>query len=190
MNTAKKYLLIAFSFAIALGSFSIFAPRAVHAITATLVQVVNTASNPVPTTRTDNPAREAVQLRCLGSFDEDFGALECRVFDLGLQWHGVPSGKRLVVEYVAGSVAVPEGQAASGFFLYQGDVISFSINFVPTYMGTFGGLARWGVSQVTKIYVEPGNNLTFRAARFDPTGQYPQGGSASVVVVGHLEDIQ
>jgi hypothetical protein len=49
VNTAKRYLLIALTFAIALTTFAIFAPRAVHAITATLVQVVNTSANPVPT---------------------------------------------------------------------------------------------------------------------------------------------
>jgi len=48
MPTAKRYLFIALSFAIALTSLAVFSPRTVHAITATLVQVVNTSSTPVP----------------------------------------------------------------------------------------------------------------------------------------------
>jgi|SRR5215469_16512899 len=49
MNSAKRYLVIALSFAICMTVFAAFAPRIAHAITATLVQVVNTGSNPVPT---------------------------------------------------------------------------------------------------------------------------------------------
>jgi hypothetical protein len=48
VNSAKRYLLIALSFAICMTVFAAFAPRIAHAITATLVQVVNTAQNPVP----------------------------------------------------------------------------------------------------------------------------------------------
>ncbi len=48
MSSAKRYLLIALTFAIALTIFTAFSPRTVHAITAALVQVVNTSANPVP----------------------------------------------------------------------------------------------------------------------------------------------
>src|ERR1700757_565426 len=48
MSSAKRYLLIALTFAIALTTFTVFAPRAVHAVTAALVQVANTSANPVP----------------------------------------------------------------------------------------------------------------------------------------------
>ena len=48
MHSAKRYLLIALCFALALTIFAAFSPRVVHAITATLVQVVNNSTNPVP----------------------------------------------------------------------------------------------------------------------------------------------
>jgi hypothetical protein len=48
MHSAKRYLVIALSFAICMTVFAAFAPRIAHAITATLVQVVNTGNNPVP----------------------------------------------------------------------------------------------------------------------------------------------
>ena len=48
MPTAKRYLMIALSFVIALTALTILAPRTVHAVTAALVQVVNTSANPVP----------------------------------------------------------------------------------------------------------------------------------------------
>ena len=49
MYSAKRYLLIALSFAICMTVFAAFAPRIAHAVTATLVQVENTSANPVPT---------------------------------------------------------------------------------------------------------------------------------------------
>ena len=48
MSSAKRFLIIGFSFAIVLAAVAAFTPRAVHAITATLVNVVNTSANPVP----------------------------------------------------------------------------------------------------------------------------------------------
>ena len=50
MPSAKRYLLIALSFVIVTAGFAVFTPRVVHAVTAALVQVVNTSANPVPTT--------------------------------------------------------------------------------------------------------------------------------------------
>jgi len=48
MASAKRYLLIVLTFAIVATIFTVFGPRTVHAITAALVQVVNTSANPVP----------------------------------------------------------------------------------------------------------------------------------------------
>src|SRR5438270_4922672 len=48
MHSAKRYLVIALSFAICMATFAAFAPRIAHAVTATLVQVVNSGANPVP----------------------------------------------------------------------------------------------------------------------------------------------
>jgi hypothetical protein len=48
MYSAKRYLLMAASFAVCMAVFAAFAPRIAHAVTATLVQVVNSSANPVP----------------------------------------------------------------------------------------------------------------------------------------------
>jgi hypothetical protein len=75
MQSAKRYLVIALSFAVCLTIFAAFTPRIAHAITATLVQVVNTATNPVPVQAVGNtpvqgtvgidPANNAVQVTSL-----------------------------------------------------------------------------------------------------------------------------
>jgi len=49
MNSAKRYLAIAFTFVLAVATISILNPRVAHALVATLVQVTNTSANPVPT---------------------------------------------------------------------------------------------------------------------------------------------
>lgn len=50
MFSAKRLLLIALTFTLALTVIVALAPRAAHAFVATMVQVVNTAANPVPIT--------------------------------------------------------------------------------------------------------------------------------------------
>jgi hypothetical protein len=48
VNSSKRYLIIAATFAICMAVFAAFTPSIAHAISATLVQVVNGPSNPVP----------------------------------------------------------------------------------------------------------------------------------------------
>src|SRR5947209_17331013 len=66
MKSAKNFLMVAGAFALAMLVFAIAAPKTPHAIVATLVQITNTASNPVPVDR-DNSARHAVRLFAGGS---------------------------------------------------------------------------------------------------------------------------
>ena len=49
MKSAKKFLMIAGGFALAMVLFAIAAPKAAHALVSTLVQITNTSANPVPT---------------------------------------------------------------------------------------------------------------------------------------------
>ncbi len=95
MHSAKRYLVIALSFALALTVFAAFAPRAVHAITATLVQVVNTASNPVMSRSIDEPAR----VRYFAT-----GAVNCAITNQDCLFvaTAVPAGMRLRVTRIEG----------------------------------------------------------------------------------------
>ena len=60
MPSAKRYLLFALSFAVFAATFTMLTPRVVHAITAALVQVVNTSANPVPVTDAGSRFQAAV----------------------------------------------------------------------------------------------------------------------------------
>jgi hypothetical protein len=49
MRTAKQFLVVSAAFILAVGTFTVVAPKTAHAIVASLVQVTNTAANPVAT---------------------------------------------------------------------------------------------------------------------------------------------
>ena len=66
---------------------SLLAPKAAHALVATLVQVTNTSANPVPTVATDNPALQPFQWS---------GAQSGIEFSFS-----VPTGKTLVIEQLS-----------------------------------------------------------------------------------------
>ena len=63
MASARRYLTIAFSFTLALTALSILGPKTVHAVSAALVQVTNTAAQPVPITDVNNPAHTPFEVQ-------------------------------------------------------------------------------------------------------------------------------
>ncbi len=103
MSSAKRHLFIALTFVLAAATFAVLTPRAVHAITATLVQVMNTSANPVPTAESSVRFQAAI---CTGSGVVSTAVGTCPA---GQNTFVVPnitsSGatvKRLVVESVSG----------------------------------------------------------------------------------------
>jgi len=57
MHSARRYLLIALTFTLAIAVITVCSPRVAHAVTAALVQVTNPPSNPVMVRSVDEPAR-------------------------------------------------------------------------------------------------------------------------------------
>jgi len=57
MNFAKRVLMFVGFVILAAALVSVLAPKATHALVATLVQVANTSANPVPNSSVDEPAR-------------------------------------------------------------------------------------------------------------------------------------
>src|SRR5512140_2937905 len=103
MNSAKRYLLIALSFALCMTVFAAFAPRVAHALTATLVQVVNTNANPAVVTNADTRGRNVVRLTYFGNIPG--GAQNVDHVPLNdastSAEYTVPTGKRLVVDGIS-----------------------------------------------------------------------------------------
>ena len=102
MDSAKRYLLIALSFAICMSVFAAFAPRIAHAITATLVQVVNSSANPVPMAESA-PKFQAHLCRIGGSFAAAAAACTgTNTFTVPTTTSTGAAVKRVVIESVSG----------------------------------------------------------------------------------------
>ena len=116
MHPAKRYLMIAACFAFAVTVMGVMAPRIANAATATLVEIVNTAANPVLTRATDNPARRAVLLTLAGTSGDgqtlaDGQASAEFTFEDANGAYTVPTGFRLVIDSInAGQFGLASGQ--------------------------------------------------------------------------------
>ncbi len=107
--------------ALAVLALTLAAPKAAHAIAATLVQVTNTAANPVITQGRDNEARNYYYAQ--GSCNQiTFGF--CNV-----TFPSPPAGKREIITHVSILNLLPSGDAITSIDIrYQNGTI---INFLP-----------------------------------------------------------
>lgn len=102
MSSAKRYLLIALCFVLAVTTFTMLAPRAAHALVATLVQVVNTPTNAVPTVQAP-AATQRYHSQCSeNGYQQTYAQCDLQP---------VPAGQTLFVESV--SLAGAAGDAES-----------------------------------------------------------------------------
>ncbi len=158
MSSAKRYLAIALSFVLAVTVFAICVPRAVHAITATLVQIVNTPTNAVPTMHA--PALSQVyQSMCVQHFNgQNFAA--CNLTP-------VPAGKILFVEAASVETSSDHGIAPYGGATIKGSSLGYlpatlivpllpqgSFGNLDLYAGTVGGRAAILGEQLSSVTVE------------------------------------
>lgn len=91
MKFAKSLLMGIGSLVVAGLMFTVLAPKSVHALVATAVQVMNTAANPVPNKDVDQPGRHAFAQSC-STTSTFFCALQ----------PAVPSGSVFVVQTLVG----------------------------------------------------------------------------------------
>jgi hypothetical protein len=145
MKTIKPILMGACSLVLAALALVMIAPKAAHAVTAALVQVVNTSANPVPNRDQDNPAQQPFQF--LAQPDTVGTGQTQAETDIT-----VPAGKRLVLEYVSAGIAAGNGQVAvetvaggslaAWYFIAQPSPV-FTRGFFPT-----------------RIYADPGSTVS------------------------------
>ena len=96
----------------------------------------------------DNPARQPVQI-ILGTLDVTFS---------------VPAGKRLVIEFLDGFVLAPTPPTPQErrFVRINTTLAGSSLNhLIIVYAGAIGVTTVYMLSQVTKIYADPGTQVTF-----------------------------
>ena len=106
MKFAQRLFMGIGGLAAAAALLAVVAPKAAHAVTATLVQVVNTRSAPVPNQDVDSPGRHPFQQVCSGTGTQSNGIIFCE-FPL------VPPNEEVVVQTVS---AVLYGTTATPYF--------------------------------------------------------------------------
>jgi hypothetical protein len=150
-----------------------------------LVQVVNSASEPVPTRDVDRPANQPFQVRLTGfSITDGFrGDTKCIT---------VPSGKRLVVEFASAEIGAPSGQNPSVllFAAPPADcdndeaVIGHRLITVVEEPNVQTGRDLHVATQSVRLYVNSGDLLGVTVGRAEFTGQL----TGQVNVTGYLID--
>jgi len=108
MFRLPKYALHFGVGALATLALTLAAPKAAHAIAATLVQVTNTAANPVINQDRDQQGR---------NFYQQSGSAMNQVATGEITFPSVPTGQRLIVQHVSGFVALPAAGTLAQVFL-------------------------------------------------------------------------
>jgi hypothetical protein len=187
MKSAKQFLMVAGAFAIAVLTFSLAAPRAVHAAIATLVQVANTSANPVPNQAVDSPTMHPVMLTGLvnlaGNVVGDFAVLRS-----GNHEFVVPAGKRFFLQSVSAQGVAPVGQGILASLTLQaaspdgGTMIGSPV--VPLALSQIPGSLVLGGTQEANGFSDPGYIM------FANLYRTTVGGTAelSFTVIGYLVD--
>jgi hypothetical protein len=163
MQIMKRLFISVVTVALLAMLFAVAAPKAVHAIVATLVQVTNTSANPVPTVATDNPALQpfAHTYGVYGPLDHTFQ---------------VPAAKTLVIEQV---------EVSCFQIVLPSVVVGVTTGGVQNYTTLFpapapGDNTNWGLTQMVRFYADGGTTVTF---------QGPQTGGADYcgsTIIGYL----
>ncbi len=125
------------------------------------VTVGNTALLPVPTRSLDNPALQPVQF-----FQAKNTATSTSPDLLSFP---VPSGKRLVIEYVSIECLVPQNVAAIPLDIRLSSVVNGVVAqyfFAPAILPPVS----WIVNQTTRIYADGGTVVSISSGTAYPTG--------------------
>jgi hypothetical protein len=168
MKPIAKIGWLAAACALLIITFSIIGPQAVRAAVATLVQVANTASSPVPTVATDNPA-----LQPFAASAENSG-----LYNLFI---AVPASKTLVIETMSlscgGSTAISGPAPDVRLFVRTGGT-QVLYTFAPTLLFSNTELI---VTQPLRAYADAGSSVEIGSGSVVPLGW-----TCYAVVSGHL----
>lgn len=117
------------------------------------VTVGNSSTNPVLVRDVDNAARHFLQA------SGDISIANTAEFSISLL--DVPSGKRLVIEYVSLTAAVPTGEKLLAMVTTLqpfGAQLSWPLPLIS--QGTFGTSDKFVAGQPVRLYVNPGGNVS------------------------------
>ena len=121
-------------------------PKAAKAVTATLVQVVNTRATPVPNQDVDNAARHPFAAFCTTSGASDNFFCNPSPF--------IPSGEEAVITSVSMQMVPTTGNAVQASLFYQ----SAGVGGMQAYFPVANSSPFPTVYQTTQLYLDPGTS--------------------------------
>lgn len=169
MKNVKSILIGTSSFVLAGLVLTLLAPKAAHAIAATLVQVTNTAASPVVTLATDNPGRDTFQAVFQTPCTGGLGSISCNGINVPSTDGAGQAVSMLVIDYVSGSC--PGGSGPGLIYLTNysdaqlDSIIGFG-GFTTTtstngyfFQNVFTPNQEIGFSTPVRLYAAPGSRL-------------------------------
>ncbi|HTO69736.1 MAG TPA: hypothetical protein VMR31_07730 [Myxococcota bacterium] len=182
MKRIQSPLPLLLSFALAGVLTASLATGTAQSAVASLVQIVNTAANPVPMQDMDNPARQPVTI--LTSIHVSANAANGYVEPA----YQVPVGKMLVIEYIGASTTVIAPEHVFSVTLFDSNNSTYA--YAPVVdLGTDSTNANLHAvmaSQSVAMYVGPGDSVNIGVQ----TNAASSGvGSMPVQVTGYLVDL-
>lgn len=160
-----------------------FATGTAQSVVASLVQIVNTSANPVPSQDVDNPARQPV------SFETLVGVSANATNGLTFQAYQVPAGKELVIDYVSMSQDVQNSEQV--FSISFKEELQQGVNLILVPVSNLGSLAtspnfhQVVAGQPVAMYVLGGDFVDVGVA----TNGGPSGADLFVAWTGHLVNL-
>jgi hypothetical protein len=141
---------------------------------------VNVVNTPLPVEITNTPATEPVQHKCVCVITSGTAIATDTV--------AVPSGRRLVIEFVSVRTILPTGQTPEvQIFTGTGGLPSGTTSMghsiaLPVTPIPSGASDVYHASQPVRLYADPGSDVTIHVARFQTTGT----ATFEVTFSGHL----
>jgi hypothetical protein len=145
--------------------FSLAAPKVVHGIVATLVQVANTSANPVPNADINDPDLATIEVQSCQGRPQIAGLGS---FDCGPNFM-VPAGKRFVINRLEADCYTLPGNTFSGSYLGLTEGGSPTQHYFAVNTQENGG-REYILNQPVRYYADPGSYIVFVAYTSDTSG--------------------
>jgi hypothetical protein len=185
MNHVRSLLAAALAVGLLVVTFGIATTRPLSGSQTASVIVVNAASQAVPVSDVDNPARHPISLRAAG--------LDGGSSSVGLSFgptpaasptYTVPAGQELVVDNLSLAATLPSGQRVTACGIEVNNVSGATRGaFAPSFSGTDTvGLDISVYNQPMRAYFDPGTSIFISCDRNGTTGQ----GNYDAQIQGHL----
>jgi hypothetical protein len=145
-------------------SFMLAAPKAVHAIVATLVQVANTSANPVPNSDVNNPDKATLLvLGCQGNADGNAN-FTCDPNST------IPVGQRFAIDRVEADCFTTAGITFGNAHLSLTEGGSPTAHVLPLNSLETGFNTEYVLSMPVRFYADAGSYIGFEAYLSAPSG--------------------